>query len=87
MQRGANINFTNQDGKTSLTYSIIHKKTEITKWLLDADANPHIEDYTRLDSCDYAKDAQLTEFPQLNKCDPSLRIRAVRMKDLGREGL
>jgi 2-hydroxychromene-2-carboxylate isomerase len=54
---------------------------------LDAGANPHIEDYTRLDSCDYAKEKGLIDFPKLNDCNPKLKIRAVRMLDQGRQGL
>jgi len=52
--RGADVDFRNSDGQTALTIAINLRRIPMAKYLLVNGANPHIEDRTSKDSCDYA---------------------------------
>ncbi|TNV82090.1 hypothetical protein FGO68_gene1920 [Halteria grandinella] len=75
IKRGADINFRNQFGKTQLQMLIEAQNIDSIKWLLSHGANPHVEDPSGLDACDYAFQRQLQMFPQLNKCDHTQRVK------------
>ena len=45
-------------------------------FLMKMNANPHIEDFDGMDSCDYASQQGFTDFKDLLKCVHSLRIKA-----------
>lgn len=49
------LEYCNKDGKTPLTLTIIMEKTDAVNYLINKGANPHIEDLSGRDSCDYAK--------------------------------
>ena len=51
--RGSNVNHINRNGLTPLQIAIEHNvPRHLIEWLLDAGANPHIEDKNGLDCCD-----------------------------------
>ena len=53
LMRGANVNFNNKNGLTPLHIAVEHNvSSEVIDWLLQAGANPHIEDANGLDVCD-----------------------------------
>ena len=43
--------------------------TDAIKYLVLANANPHIEDLEGRDACDYAAQRNIRIFPELNNCD------------------
>jgi len=49
------LEYCNRYGRTPLTLALISEKQQAVNWLLIKGVNPHIEDLTGLDSCDYAK--------------------------------
>lgn len=57
LQRGANINKRNREGKTVLIMAIESGNEMATKFLLGKGAELHLEDNTGKDACDYAKDS------------------------------
>ena len=59
LQRSANINFRNRDGKTTLTLALVSNNESAVKFLLGKGAELHFEDLTGKDSCDYAKQSQV----------------------------
>lgn len=57
LQRGANINRRNREGKTVLVISVESANESATNFLLGKGAELHIEDNTGKDACDYAVDS------------------------------
>ena len=55
IKRGADINYTNRDGKTALAVFVQKHRIPIIEYLLANQANPHIEDITGRDACDWAQ--------------------------------
>jgi ankyrin repeat protein len=55
LNRGANIDYVNREGKTVLVLATQLLRMQSIQFLLDRGANPHIEDLTGQDACDYAK--------------------------------
>lgn len=74
--RGADINSVNLQGKTALTVFIEQKRIPIIEFLLRAGADPHIEDMTRRDACDYAELNDIYMFSELKNCNPNNRKRS-----------
>ena len=76
LQRGANVNHANRDGKSPLTLSIQQGKEKVVQYLLGKGADPHYEDLIGHDSCDYAKNSEkFANFPVFNMCMPNMRKR------------
>lgn len=84
VNRGANVNQTNpkfEYGATLLIQAIKQEREDAIGFLLDHGANPHIEDMSGMDACDYAaKHGMLDAFPDLATCDHSLRIQPYRLE-------
>ena len=55
---------------------IEQKRIPIIEFLLRAGADPHIEDITRRDSCDYAELNDIYMFSELKNCNPINRKRS-----------
>ena len=58
LARGAKINYTNRDGKTVLTLAVKAENVNTVRYLLGKGADPHYEDLTGKDTCDYAKQSE-----------------------------
>ena len=78
------MNSGNKEGKTALTVFLLAHRAPIVEYLLKNGADPHIEDLSGRDSCDYANLNNILLFPELLKCEPILRKKA---KVNGRTGL
>eukprot|EP00347_Sterkiella_histriomuscorum_P000748 403374657 len=69
LQRGANIDYTNREGKTAVIMAIEQLRLESIKFLLQNGANPHVEDFTGKDACDYARLGNIKAFSELLQCN------------------
>jgi len=58
LSRGADVNATNCVGKTALVVAIESENHPAVKFLVERQADPHIEDLQSLDACDYAARAE-----------------------------
>jgi len=65
LQRGADIDHCNRDGKTALGLVCQQKLKDMAVFLIENGADPHIEDLTGKDACDYARHTELQHIPQL----------------------
>ena len=63
LARGADINLINRDGKTALSILTQRHYLEQVRFLLEKGADPHIEDVTGRDTCDYAELGDVHVFP------------------------
>ena len=68
MARGADINLVNRDGKTALSILVQRHYLDQVRFLLEKGADPHIEDLSGRDACDYAELNDIHVFPQLENC-------------------
>ena len=81
LQRGANVNHTNRDGKSTLTLSVQQGKEKAVSYLLGKGADPHYEDLIGHDTCDYAKNSEkFANFPVFNMCMVHMRKRHEGLK-------
>lgn len=55
ISRGAKVNSPNHDGKSPLIMALLAQSEGAVNFLLANGADPHIEDLTGNDACDYAK--------------------------------
>jgi len=56
LMRNADVNYINKNGKTPLHIAVENNlDTKMIRFLLEAEANPHIEDRDGLDVCDKVK--------------------------------
>ena len=62
MQRGCNVNYQNRDKRTPLTLAILRGNEDAVKYLLGKGADPHYEDLTGKDSCDYALKSDIFKY-------------------------
>lgn len=60
LNRGADIDYVNREGKTALVMAVQMLRIDSIHFLLEKGANPHLEDLTGQDACDYARSANLT---------------------------
>jgi len=79
---GAHLNYVNsKSGQTILSHFVLQGRKDVVEWLLrckalKSETDPHIEDMSGRDACDYAALANFTYFHELNHCyDPSKRTK------------
>jgi ankyrin repeat protein len=79
LHRGADINFTNMDGKSALTLAVESEIHPTVKFLLEKGADPHIEDIQGRDACDYSRMASdaLAYRVLLPDCRGELRKKSI----------
>ena len=80
LNRGSDINAFNKEGQTALSYFICQGKFKVVDFLMKMNANPHIEDFDGMDSCDYATQNGFLDFKTLLNCNPAARVRADTQK-------
>ena len=76
--RGADVNYCNRNGNTSLHLCIENNLVDSVQFLLKKGANPHIMDLSGEDSCDKAKRTSLSlQIQSFNNCSSSLKVKPI----------